>query len=294
MTPAPGCGTFVGAVSAEIGPGTGAASLRRLVASGALALRPAGDALYLVGAGAHPIGGDELRVRLDLAARATAVVRSVGATLARRGAPGAGASRQETVVEVGDRACLVWAPEPGIAATGACHEARSFVSLSGSARLSWLEELVLGRHGEDPVGSWTSALEVRLDGRPILVTELGLGPAHPSWGSSATFAGATALAALVLVDPALPVESFAGAAATATATDGAPGVVLPLAGPGVEILAWGATLPAARATLSSLAAGVLAATGCAWTGGPAPSVSRPGGSSGRAPRGVASAGKASG
>jgi urease accessory protein len=229
-------------------PRQGAPRLTALSCSGALALRPAGDALYLVGAGAHPVGGDETAVRLSLGDGATARVASVGATLARRGLPGE-PSRQRVELLLGDGAALDWAPQPGIAATGCDHHTVTVVEMAPTARLSLAEEVVLGRHGEDPPGSWTMRTEVVLGDRPLLVSELGLGPASRSWRSATCFAGACALVSLVLVDPAAPAHAFMSATAD---RPGAAGVALPLAGPGIELLAWGADLAAARLVLERL------------------------------------------
>lgn len=238
------------AAGARSGSGTrrGAPRLTELSCSGSLALRAAGDALYLVGAGAHPVGGDETSVRLSLAEGATARVASVGATLARRG-PGGERSRQRVELVLADGAALDWAPEPGIAAAGCDHRAVTAVEMAPTARLSLAEEVVLGRHGEDPPGSWTVRTEVVVGGRPLLVSELGLGPASRSWRSSACFSGAGALACLVLVDPGAPAGSLRSATAE---VEGAIGVALPLAGPGIELLAWGDRLGAARAVLGRL------------------------------------------
>ena len=248
--PLVGSVTAAVAASARSGSGTrrGAPRLTALSCSGSLALRAAGDALYLVGAGAHPVGGDETSVRLSLAEGATARVASVGATLARRG-PGGERSRQRVELVLADGAALDWAPEPGIAAAGCDHRAVTVVEMAPTARLSLAEEVVLGRHGEDPPGSWTVRTEVVVGGRPLLVSELGLGPASRSWRSSACFSGAGALACLVLVDPGAPAGSLRSATAE---VEGAVGVALPLAGPGIELLAWGDRLGAARAVLGQL------------------------------------------
>lgn len=238
---------LVGSVVAEVAPGRRRPRLTELRCSGTLALRSAGDALYLVGAGAHPIGGDETTIQLALAARATARVTSVGATLARRG-PRGEPSSQRVELALGEEAALEWAPEPGIAAAGCHHLSTTVVHMAATARCSLVEEVVLGRHGEEP-GSWTTRTEVLVAGRPVLVSELGLGPAHRSWRSSASVAGARALASLVLVDPSVPAGAWEPAAAEGP---GAAGVALPLAGPGIEVLAWGDELDRARVLLARL------------------------------------------
>jgi len=220
----------------------------RLECSGALAARPTPSALYLVGAGAHPIGGDALEVRLALGPDARLEVRSTGASLARRGV-GDAASSMRTDVHLADRASLRWLPDPGIAAAGARHKARTRIVLAASSRLQWRDEVVLGRHGEGVPGSWLSHLEILVSRRPLLVAELGLGPAATSWQLPGVLGGARALSALVVVHPPWQV---APPAARVDSSGSARALLLPLAGPAVEAMAWGDDLGSCRLLLSGL------------------------------------------
>lgn len=241
----------VGTVYAEIvpgAPGRRRPHLAELHCTGAVALRSAGDALYLVGAGAHPIGGDETTIQLVLADGACVRVTSVGATLARKGLDDIPSS-QRVELTLGADAALDWSPEPGIAAAGSRHRTSTVVQMARTARCSLAEEIVLGRHGEEPSGSWTTRTEVLVAGRPVLVSEIDLGSSHRSWRSCAGLGAARALASLVVVDPFVPSSSWQSSTVEAT---GAVGVALPLAGPGIELLAWADTLGGARTLLERL------------------------------------------
>jgi urease accessory protein len=261
------CGAPTGRFTARVvrGPRAGPV-LTHLESTGVLAGRAAADCVFLVSAGAHPIGGDVVVVDLDVGEGAKLVVRSVGATLARRGPRDAGSSITSHHAHVAAGSTLLWLVEPGVAAVGACHTSSVTVTLEPSARLLWREEIVLGRHAEVTPGSWCSRMDLRRGGRPLLLAELGLGPAFPSWSSPSVLAGARAVASNVIVDPDRPEESWQ--AATASRGE-ARGAVLPLAGPGVEIVAWGDSLRGCRSVMSALLAGV----GVDWL--PTPEASRP-------------------
>lgn len=238
---APGQVSDRSSATLRVGPGP---SVEEMRSSGAVAFRPTRWGIWMVGAAAHPIGGDRLLLRVTLAAGCRARIRSVGATVARRGQ---GPSVSAAAVRVGDGSTLDWDPEPGVAACGAHHISETRIRLGAGARLRWWEEFVLGRHGEDP-GTWTSRMRVSVEGRPALCSELSAGPGSPAWSSSATLAGARAVSTLLLFHPdpsRLPAGGrFEGPGATA--------VALALPGPGVQVTAWGDELGACRAALETL------------------------------------------
>ncbi|TDC89935.1 urease accessory protein UreD [Actinomadura sp. 7K507] len=196
--------------------------LTTLRSDGPYALRATPEAVYLVGAAAGPLGGDELHLDLDVAAGATLAVRSVASTLLL---PGDGESRTYVRAVVGPGAHLDLAPEPTVAAAGCDHRAVTDVTLAGDATLRWREELVLGRHGET-AGRYTGRVDVTLDGRPLLRHELRL-PDRVLHTSGAVLGDARCTGSLLLVGPGLAKE--------ACAADGL--AVMPLAGPGVLVTA---------------------------------------------------------
>jgi len=168
----------------------GALRIDDLRCAPSLAMRRAGDDVYLVGTAASPIGGDEVALSLELAPGASLRVRSVAAAIARRGA-GRRPARLTICARLGERAQLWWEPEPGVASAGSTMVVRTEISLAAGARVWWREEVVLGRFGEPP-GRWISALHAERAGRPLLHHEVAVdaesgpalaGPGHRAMGS---------------------------------------------------------------------------------------------------------------
>ena len=201
----------------------------------------------MVGAAAHPIGGDLLSVRLTVGEGCTAEVRSTSATLARKGpGPDSGRSAMVMTVRVGRDGCLAWTPEPGIAAAGSDHVSETRIRMVDGARLAWRDEFVLGRHNEEP-GTWRSRLRVVYNGSVVLSSDTAAGPAAPGWRSSSVLDGARAVSTLVIFDPR---SEFGRATHEFHRT--AKALMLPLAGLGVQILAWGQELSDCREAVESL------------------------------------------
>ncbi|GAB3348849.1 urease accessory protein UreD [Modestobacter lapidis] len=189
----------------------------------------AGAARVCVAASAAgPIGGDDYDLTVDVGAGSTLVLRDISATLLLPG-PHGELSRLRTTVQVGAGATLVWLPEPVIAAHGCRHRSDIRVELGTGARLILSEQLLLGRHGEQP-GSVVQHLRVRLAGRPLLNQQLAVGPGAAGWDGSAVIGDRRAIGSLVVVDPGWtehpPEPALLGDAA-----------VLPLAGPAVLVSA---------------------------------------------------------
>ena len=229
--------------------GNGRSSYTTLASSGALAVRATLDGAWLVGASAHPIGGDALHVDISVGAQAALSVRSASATLARASVPSR-ASRMEITAAVADRGTLRWSPEPGVAAAGCVHRSFARVSLHPNARLYWSEAIVLGRVDE-PFGSWSSQIRIDVAGRPLIVSDLALGPAFPSWSSSAVLDGARCACSTVVVRPGRSApEAFTHVTAGRRVTAG---LVLPLSGCAVQLMSWGASLPECRDIMHALA-----------------------------------------
>ncbi|GAA4686310.1 urease accessory protein UreD [Phytohabitans rumicis] len=155
--------------------------------------------VHFVGGAAGPLGGDHLRIEIEVGPGAQLCVRTVAASLAL---PGAGGEQSllEVHATVAAGGTLRWLPEPLIAARGCDHVSRSTVELEEGARLEWREELVCGRHGEEP-GDARLDSTVRHGGRTLLRQELAVGPRAPAWDGPAVLAGARATGSLLLVDP---------------------------------------------------------------------------------------------
>jgi urease accessory protein len=233
MTAADQTNAWVGEVALAVAVDeSGRVTYPRLRSSGALAVRLTGDEVYIVGAGAHPIGGDRLRVGVEVGPDARLTVRSTSATLARAAIPPA-ESLLVTEASVGDGGFLRWLPEPGVAAQGCLHTSSARLSLAPTARLLWSDSIVLGRAGEEH-GSWTSRLRVDVGGQPLLVNEQALGPAHPAWMASSVLGGARVVTTVLVVDPRRR-------APAPTVLEGTAGYVTPVGANGFAVVVWGDT-----------------------------------------------------
>ena len=179
--------------------------------------------VHLVGGAAGPLAGDRLALTIDVGAGARVEIRSVAATVALPGRCG-GWSRLDLTVTVAPGAELRWLPEPLIAAAGCRHVSRAEISVAAGGRLQWRDEVVCGRHGEQP-GDLRTEVDVRYAGRPLLVHDLAIGPDAPGWAGAAVLGDARAVGSLLVVGE------------TRTPQAGPDAVTMPLGGPGVLTLA---------------------------------------------------------
>lgn len=166
-----------------------------------LTLRATPDAIYLVGSAAGPLGGDELQLHVEVREGAALRIRSAAAQLALPGRE-PGRSRMSVTVTVAPGGRLEWLPEPLILGGGCDHHVSSVVDLAAGATLVWREELICGRHGEQP-GDGTVATSVTYAGRPLLRQSLAIGPNAPGWSGPAVLDGARASGSLLRVDAAI-------------------------------------------------------------------------------------------
>jgi urease accessory protein len=186
--------------------------------------------VHLVGGAAGPLGGDDLLLSLEVGPGASLRVATVAASVALPGRDGA-RSRVRVAATVADGGCLTWVPEPLVAAARCHHHASSTVDLAGDARLVWREELVCGRHREEPGDAMLSTV-VRRAGRPLYTNELRVGPRAPGWDGPAVLGGVRAVGSLLMVDPC-----WADGHRPAARPLGPNAALLPLAGPAVVAVA---------------------------------------------------------
>lgn len=188
---------------------------------------PGAARVALVAGAAGPVGGDHLRLDVEVGPGAALILGAVAATLLLPGPHGQPSSTDITI-KVAARGILIWLPGPVIAARGCDHHAITRASLEPGARLFVREELVLGRAGEQP-GSVRQRLRVSLGNRALLDQELHIGPDAPGWDGPAVTGGRQVLGSLLVVDPALA----GGAAGTVTSNV----ALMPLDGPAVLVTA---------------------------------------------------------
>jgi urease accessory protein len=197
---------------------------------------PGAALVHLVGGAAGPLGGDELHYDIDVGLGAHLDVRSVAASIALPGFAQA-ESTLDIAARVTNHGRLSWSPQPLIVARGAHHRTTARIELAENARLLWRDEVVLGRHGEEP-GSVTTRLRVQRNGRPLLDHTLAAGPHYPGSLAAAVTSANRASGAILIVDPAWEHVPPADRIAMATGDDKDGAVtVMPLPGPGVVISA---------------------------------------------------------
>ena len=209
--------------------------------------------VYLVGGAAGPLAGDRLALHVDLGPGARVEIRSVAATIALPGgAAGSAWSRLDLTVRVGPGAELRWLPEPSIAAAGCRHVSRAEIEVAPGGRLRWRDEIVCGRHGEQP-GDLRSELDVRYAARPLLVHDLAVGPDAPGWAGAAVLGGARAVGSLLVVGETAHGKTghdeTAAHGETGPTAVGPDAATMALAGPGVLTVAVAADPAELRARL---------------------------------------------
>jgi urease accessory protein len=146
------------------------------------AIRRTGDRIVLVGSAAAPVGGDILDIDVIVGAGASAEIGTVAATSIWPG-PCGDRSLIRTMVTLGEGAQLVWWPEPLVSIVDSDHRSSTHVDLENGARCTILEEVSLGRSGQES-GRLELDLRVQRDGHPILHHTERFGPDELGAGSA--------------------------------------------------------------------------------------------------------------
>lgn len=187
-----------------------------------VAIRRCQDAFYLVATAAGPIGTDRVGVDIEVGDGASAVVRSVGCTIAYAGS----GARLEVSIVAGEDARVAWLPEPTIATSRCNLEIRTVLRIARTAHVVWHEELLLGRFHE-PAGTVRHRLRADVGDEPLLRHDLGIGPGVPGWDGPAVLGSHRALGMHLSAGPGsrLPAgRPRSGAGWASMALDG-PGVL---------------------------------------------------------------------
>lgn len=161
--------------------------------------------VHLVNSATSPLGGDELKLTIQVGPGASLRLSGVAATIALPGLHGEGSSSLvDVVVESGGS--LEYLPEPTVVTARARHTAVLRASLAADAYLHTREVLVLGRAGERP-GSLVTTQDVTQGDVPVLRQTLEIGDSTLD-SSLAHLAGRRVLATdLVVGGPELPTAS---------------------------------------------------------------------------------------
>lgn len=201
-----------------------------------------GLTVHLVGGGAGPLRGDDLRLEIEVGPDATLEIRSVAAQLALPGRAHLPQSRLELHATVAAGGTLRWLPDPLIAAAGCDHLTVTHVDVADGGALLWRDDLVCGRHDEDS-GNVRTDTTIRYGGSTLYRHELSVGPNAPGWSGAAVLGAARAIGTLIAVPASLLPPATSGPADFA---------IMPLAGPGALATAVAADIRPVRAALDPL------------------------------------------
>lgn len=179
-------------------------------------LMSAGDhgcTVGLVATGALLLGGDDVRIRVDVGPGARLDLRDIAGTEAY---DGRGVScRWDVGVTVGEGGALRWGGEPFVVAEGALVSRSLRVQACGSAQVSIRETLVLGRSGETG-GRLTNRTEAVVNGATVYREDLELlDPEHRS--APGMLGGCRVMDSLLQLGPPHPTPGAAQTAGAARA-----------------------------------------------------------------------------
>lgn len=183
----------------------------------------------LVSGAAGPLGGDDFELNVCVGAGSTLLLNEISATLLLPG-PRGGQSHMRINISVEDDASFVWMAEPVIAAHGCDHIHDVTINLASSARMLMRDQLLLGRHHEQP-GDLLQNLRIRRGGESLFRQQVRLGPRALGWRSPAVIGAHKCLGTVLVVDPRWCEEP---PASQLFAPDAA---LIPLEGPAVMISA---------------------------------------------------------
>lgn len=178
---------------------------------------PDGVSVALVAGAAGPLGGDEFRLDVHVHEGATLFLRAVAGTVVLPGPHGT-LSRSDTNVTVDAGGTLVWLPGVQIAAAECHHAALNRVDVAPDGRVFLLEEVVLGRSGEQP-GRFRQRLRASIGGKALYDQELAVGADMPGWRSPAVTGGRKALGSALVINPGAGIETLGATAVSADFPD---------------------------------------------------------------------------
>jgi urease accessory protein len=186
------------------------------------------------------VGDDQISLHVKVEEGASLSLRSVTSTIAWAST----SSSLSVQVEVGAGGSLDWYLQPLVASRWCNFSLRAAVSLAAGARLRWVEEVVLGRHDEEP-GRLDLRLDVDVDHKPLLRHQLAVGPGATGWDGPAVLGRHRAVGFVLTAGEA---NGTTGPAA------GEGWAVMPLDGPGILVQATASHLLDLRKALTSAGA----------------------------------------
>jgi urease accessory protein len=190
--------------------------------------------VHVVAVGGGPLGGDRLRLRVELGPGERLAVQSAAATVVQPGRESGAVASFAVEAELAAGSVLDWGPEPTVVCDGAVWEPSVRLDLAAGARARVVEQLVLGRSGQDG-GRCASTLRARVGGVPVLASTTLLDGADAVLTGIGGTGGARSTGSVLVVGTADPVEEACGD------DPGAVWARTPLDGPGSLLTAVGGT-----------------------------------------------------
>ena len=194
--------------------------------------------LHVVAVGGGPLGGDRLRLHVELGPGERLAVHSAAATVVQPGRDRAAVASFEVEAHLAPGSALDWRPEPTVICDGAVWEPSVRLELADGARARVVEQLVLGRSGQDG-GRCASTLRATLADVPLLASTTILDGADAALTGIGGTGGARSVGSLLVVGDVC--DDDRSGDEQCGDDDGALWARTPLAGPGSLLTALGAT-----------------------------------------------------
>ncbi|WP_018331587.1 urease accessory protein UreD [Actinomycetospora chiangmaiensis] len=135
--------------------------------------------VHVVAVGGGPLGGDRLRLEIDLGPGEHLAVHSAAATVVQPGRePGTEASF-DVEARLAEQADLVWVPEPTVVCDGAVWAPSVRIDAAARATARVVEQVVLGRAGQRG-GRCSSSVHASVEGRCLLAATTVLDGTDPA------------------------------------------------------------------------------------------------------------------
>ncbi|HEY2194522.1 MAG TPA: urease accessory protein UreD [Actinomycetospora sp.] len=190
--------------------------------------------VHVVAVGGGPLGGDRLRLHVELGPGERLAIRSAAATVVQPGRDPDAAASFEVEAELAAGSALDWHPEPTVVCDGAVWEPSIRLDLAEGTRARVVEQLVLGRNGQAG-GRCASTVRASIGDAPVLAATTVLDGADAALTGIGGTGGARSVGSLlVLGDPGPDGEECGD-------DDEVVWARTPLAGPGSLLTAVGAT-----------------------------------------------------
>jgi urease accessory protein len=195
--------------------------------------------VHVVAVGGGPLGGDRLRLRVELGPGERLAVHSAAATVVQPGRVAGTVASFDVEAVLAEGAALDWRPEPTVVCDGAVWEPSLRLDLAAGARARVVEQLVLGRSGQVG-GRCASSTRATVGGVPVLASTTQVDGADPALTGIGGTGGARSVGSLLVVGESTPDAQESGE------DDDVVWARTPLSGPGRLLTAVGSTRAVAR------------------------------------------------